>query len=91
MEKCVLADGREWLLVLFAHRKRLLVVVGARLRLTSSLRTSLLVGLPVGLLAVFVAVSDRLATGTLEERHVGGTARGTGLGFGHLRMDRESV
>lgn len=85
VEKGVLADGREWLLVLFARRKKFVVGTGVGLRLGSTSRTALLVGLPVCLLTVFVAVGNRLAAGTFEERHVGGIARGTGLSFGHFR------
>lgn len=77
MEEFVLADSRKWLFVLVARRERLLVGMGTGPRLFSTLRAALLVGLPVRLLTVVVAITDRLAAGTLLERSVGGIACST--------------
>lgn len=65
-------------------RTDLHIWLGARLRLGFTLLAGLLVGLPVRLLTVFVAVTDRLATSTVEERHVHGTARSAESNFGHF-------
>lgn len=91
VEECVFADGCEWLGVLLRRGRRFHVGLSAGLRVAFSLLAALLVGLPVCLLAVFVAVTGRLAASTVEERDVSRIACSAGSSFGHCRLDRSSV
>jgi hypothetical protein len=89
VEEFVLADSREWLLVLSTRRERPLVGMGAGLRLVSTVCATLLMGLPMRLLTVFVATTDRLAASTLLERSVDGTTCSAGLSFDHFDVFEE--
>jgi hypothetical protein len=84
VEKTIVGDGREGLLVLAAILEGVVIRIGRGLLACRDRSARLLVGSPVSFLTVFVAVRNRLATSTLQERDVdSGTGR-TGTRTGHL-------